>query len=479
MSEPQIASALAIVIDRTRSLPIAEQITTNLRDAIVEGRLEAGARLPSWLDMATQLGVARGTVKTAYERLIDEALVISAGAAGTRVAELPIGPPPATPVEIARPMQGLERGFYLKPLPFQMGVPAQDAFPAKLWSRMRTRAVRDDAMAPVGPPDPRGHPDLRAQIASYLAIARGIRCLPDQIILTSGYKNGLSLAILTLQAQGRTAWMEDPGFPMARRALELAGLKVANVPVDAEGIQVARGVELAPDAAIAVVTPGQQAPTGVALSPQRRRELVAWAEREDGWIIEDDYLSELQLSGRAAPALAGANPNGRVIHVGSFGKTLSPALGLGFVVAPLSLAERFGEVAAFLNPAPNPTTQLALAGFLAEGHYLRHLRHMKSLYRERRDALVGCLGPGVGIEAFAGLALLMRLPDGADDVALAARAVDLGIAPIPLSIWSWESARTPGFLLGVTNLRPGHLEKACDALRQLVQEVGSAQRVSR
>ncbi len=264
-------------------------------------------------------------------------------------------------------MQGIERGFYLKPLPFQMGVPAQDAFPAKLWSRMRTKAVRDDAMAPVGPPDPRGHPDLRAQIASYLAIARGIRCLPDQIILTSGYKNGLSLAILTLQAQGRTAWMEDPGFPMARRALELTGMSIAYVPVDAEGIQVARGVEIAPDAAIAVVTAGQQAPTGVALSPRRRRELVAWAVREDGWIIEDDYLSELQLSGRAVPAFAGTDPNGRVIHVGSFGKTLSPALGLGFVVAPLSLAERFGEVAAFLNPAPNATTQLALAAFLAEG----------------------------------------------------------------------------------------------------------------
>jgi GntR family transcriptional regulator/MocR family aminotransferase len=471
MSESPISSILSFAIDRTRPIPLAEQITINLREAIIEGRLEPGARLPSWLDMATQLGVARGTVKTAYERLMDESLVITSGAAGTRVAEKPENGPAPSNVEIARPMQGIERGFYLKPLPFQMGVPAQDAFPAKLWSRIRTRAVREDAMAPVGPPDPRGHPNLRAQIASYLAISRGIRCLPDQIILTNGYKNGLSLAIMTLQAQGRSAWMEDPGFPMARRALELAGLKVVDVAVDADGIQVARGVELAPDAAIAVVTPGQQAPTGVPLSPRRRRELVAWAVREDGWIIEDDYLSELQLSGRAAPALAGPDSGDRVIHIGSFGKTLSPALGLGFLVAPLSLAARFGEVAAFLNPAPNPTTQLALAEFLADGHYLRHLRHMKSLYRERRDALTTCLGPNFGVEAFAGLAVLIRLPEEMDDVALAARAIDAGIAPVPLSIWSGESARAgPGLLLGITNLRTGHLEKACAALRQLLAD---------
>ncbi|WP_380780051.1 PLP-dependent aminotransferase family protein [Sphingomonas sp. R86520] len=473
MSMPLAASPLSIVIDRERPVPIAEQIAVNLRDAIVEGRLEPGARLPSWLDMATQLGVARGTVKTAYERLIDESLVISSGAAGTRVAEKPITLPAAVHVDIPRPMQGIERGFYLKPLPFQMGVPAQDAFPAKLWSRMRTKAVRDDAMAPVGPPDPRGHPDLRAQIASYLAIARGIRCLPDQIILTSGYKNGLSLAILTLQAQGRIAWMEDPGFPMARRALELAGMSIAYVPVDAEGIQVARGVEIAPDAAIVVVTAGQQAPTGVTLSPRRRRELVAWAVREDGWIIEDDYLSELQLSGRAAPAFAGTDPTGRVIHVGSFGKTLSPALGLGFVVAPLSLAERFGEVAAFLNPAPNATTQLALAAFLAEGHYLRHLRHMKALYRERRDALNACLGMNFGVDAFAGLAVRVTLPDGSDDSAMAERALEIGIAPAPLSGWrGGDGPATPGFLLGVTNLRPGHLEIACASLKQLLAEAG-------
>jgi len=471
---PSALEGVSIEIDRSRSLPITGQITESLRAAVMEGRLKPGTRLPSWIDMATQLGVSRGTVKAAYETLAAELLVVSAGAAGTYVAQRELHPPAAPQhVEIARPLQGMERGFSLPPLPFQMGVPAQDAFPAKLWARLRTRAVRDDAMAPVGPPDPRGHPQLRAEIASYLAITRGIRCVPDQIILTSGFKNGLCLAILTLQAQGRSVWVEDPGFPMARMGLELAGSKVIPVPVDAEGIRVDIGVARAPDALAAVVTPGQQAPLGIPLSPARRRALLAWAQREDGWVIEDDYLSELQLSGRAAPALAADDPAGRVIHIGSFGKTLSPVLGLGFLVAPVSLAERFGTVAALLSPAPNSTTQLALAQFMADGHYLRHLRHMKRLYRERRDALHAYLGDEVAVDAFAGLALLARLPRGADDVDLANRALGKGIAPLPLSVWfSNPEEAEPGFLLCVTNLRKGQLEKACDSLTDLIRISG-------
>jgi len=469
MTVPCAAEGLAVEIDRSRDTPITVQITETLRSAIVEGRLKPGARLPSWLDMATQLGVARGTVKAAYETLADEFLVVSAGAAGTRVAERPPSTPTPQPIRIARPLEGIERGFSLPPLPFQMGVPAQDAFPFKLWARLRTKAAREDAMAPVGPPDPRGRPELRTQIASFLAITRGIRCHPDQIILTGGYKNGLCLTMLALQTYGRSAWMEDPGFPLARMGLELAGMTIVPVPVDAEGIRVDRGLALAPDAALAVVTPGQQAPTGVALSPERRRALFAWAAREDAWIVEDDYLSELQLSGRAAPALAAEDGGGRVIHVGSFGKTLSPALGLGFVVAPIPLAARFGEVAACLNPAPNTTTQLALTEFLADGHFLRHLRHMKQLYRERRDALQARLGSDLAVEALAGLALLTRLPAEVDDVALARRALDRGIAPLPLSVWHYDKADAqPGLLLCVTNLRNGLLDKACDTLLALI-----------
>jgi len=466
-------ATLAFAIDRSRPVPLTTQITATLRMAILDGQLEPGARLPSWLDLAAQLGVSRGTVKAAYESLEDEFLVVPCGAAGTRVAQPRTSIVPPTPnaeaISIAAPLSEITRSFSERPLPFQMGVPAQDAFPAKLWARLRTRAVREDASAPVAAPDPRGRPELRAQIAANLAITRGIHCHPDQVILTSGYKNGLCLTLLVLQLQGQRAWMEDPGYPIARMALEFAGLEIVPVPVDAEGLDVARGIAMAPDAAIAIVTPGQQAPTGVTMSAERRKELIGWAERHGGWIVEDDYLSELQLDRRAAPALMAGDASERVIHVGTFGKTLSPALGLGFVVAPLPLAQRFGEVAACLNPAPNLTTQLAVANFLADGHFLRHLRQMKALYRDRRNGLCARLNGYAMPKSFAGLAMVMPVPKDVDDVVLSREAFRHGIAPAPLSVFHHDRSKAaPGLLLCVTNLRGNVLERACDTLEKLL-----------
>jgi GntR family transcriptional regulator/MocR family aminotransferase len=220
-----------------------------------------------------------------------------------------------------------------------------------------------------------------------------------------------------------------------------------------------------------VVTPGQQAPTGVTLSPARRRALLQWAGESGAWIVEDDYLGELQLSGRAAPALAAEDCHGRVIHIGSFGKTLSAALGLGFLVAPLALAERFGEVAACLQPAPNTTTQAALTSFIADGHYLRHLRQMKRLYARRRDLLRAALRDtlGIDLEVAAGLAVILSLPPGTDDVALARKALEGGIAPMALSVWWNDPTSAPrGLMLSVTNVRSAHIEKECALLKNVI-----------
>ena len=178
-----------------------------------------------------------------------------------------------------------------------MGVPAQDAFPFKLWSRILTRETRRAAAAPVTYPDPRGDPELRKEVAAYLGLARGIRCSPSQVLVTGGFSGALGLAIRGLQLGRMGAWVEDPGFPLTRTALGLAGMAVTAVPVDAEGLDVTAGVQTAAGAILAVVTPGQQAPLGVTMSLPRRLALLAWARRSDAWIIEDDYLSELQLKG--------------------------------------------------------------------------------------------------------------------------------------------------------------------------------------
>ena len=420
-----MSASLPIILDHDLRTPLSAQIHGAIRDAIQDGRLAGGARLPSWRDLAAQLGVARGTVRAAYERLSDEQLIVAHGAAGSRVADrVPAAPPAGSAIE-AQPLPELFHDFENPPSPFQMGAPAQDAFPLVLWSRIMARSARLAAAAPGSYPDPRGHPELRREIAAYLAIARGVRCAPGRVFVTAGFSGALGLALHALRLAGASVWLEDPGFPLTRTAVAFAGLKVVAVPVDEEGIDVAEGARRAPRAALAVVTPGQQAPLGMTLSLARRQALLECAARSDAWIIEDDYLGELQLAGRAAPALASLDSAGRVLLAGTFSKTISPALRLGFLVVPPQLAPLFATVAACLAPAPAPTVQRAVAAFMAEGHYLRHLRRMKRIYAVRRDALATCLREmahdGVAIAGSAALAVRLRLPDGSKDLDIAAR----------------------------------------------------------
>ncbi|MEA1673450.1 PLP-dependent aminotransferase family protein [Nitrospirillum sp. BR 11163] len=469
---------LSIILDRAAATPLAIQIHGALRQAILGGRLAAGARLPSWRDLAARLGVARGTVRVAYERLMDEQLVVGMGAAGTRVARWPAPDgPTAPPPPEAPPMPGFFHDFEGTPLAFQMGVPAQDAFPYTQWSRVLARAARAAAQAPVGYPDPRGHPELRREIAAYLAISRSIQCAPGQVLVTNGYAGALNLAVRALGLEGRTAWMEEPGFPLTRTALTLAGVRPMPVPVDGEGLDVAAGIRTGPDAALAVVTPGQQAPLGMALSLARRVALLDWARRNGAWVLEDDYLSELQLAGRAAPALAAvdhaAGGDARVLHAGTFSKTISPALRLGFLVVPTSLIGRFGEVAACLSPAPAAPVQRAVAAFLAEGHYLRHLRRMKRLYAARRVTLLRSLDGLLPVRTTAGLSVMVSLPSGTNDIAIANQALAFGMAPVPLSPWhAAPGANQAGLLLGVTNLNDRRLGTDCRRLAELVARFG-------
>jgi GntR family transcriptional regulator/MocR family aminotransferase len=341
-----------------------------------------------------------------------------------------------------------------------------------LLARIRCRAVRAEVHSAPIYPDPRGELELRREIAAHLAIARGIECSPSQVIVTGGYSSGLGLALRVLGLEGRRAWTEDPGFPFTRRGLELARLSLAAIPVDASGIDVDYGLRHVPEAKLVVVTPGQQAPLGVTLSLERRLRLLDWAVQESVWVIEDDYLSELQLKGRAAPALASLDRGRRVIHIGSFSKTINPALRLGFLVAPISLLSRFAEVAACLAPPPGPSVQIATAEFMREGHYLRHLRRTKRAYAAQRDALLDCLQLHVKAASIttAGLAALLRLPDGAPDTSIVRETLAFGMAPVPLSTWYARPASgQPGLLLGIATVPNKHLARSCDRLCGIIE----------
>ncbi|WP_394829590.1 PLP-dependent aminotransferase family protein [Pendulispora albinea] len=463
---------LPFELDRSAKTSLAEQIRRGISAAIDNGALAPGARLPSWRDLAVQLGVARGTVRTAYERLTDAQLIVSSKSAGTHVAQRPVKTkaPPEGPPDRGSILGILFRDFTRGPALFQMGVPAADCFPTKLFARIRAHTVRAETASPASYPDPRGEGILRREIAAHLAIARGVTCSPAQILVTAGFTGALGLALHALGLEGRTAWMEDPGFPLTRRGLEVARLAPVPIPVDDRGLDVGYGLQHAPDAALAMVTPGQQAPLGSTLSLERRVRLLAWAARTGAWIIEDDYLGELQLKGRAAPALASLDTAGRVIHIGSFSKTISATLRLGFLVVPSALVERFTEVAACLAPAPGPSVQLATAEFMREGHYMRHLRRTKRVYAGRRDALKACLEARRMDAVSTGLAIVLRLPNGARDTDIAREATAYGLAPVPLSPWymSPEWSRS-GLLLGVATTPDEGLAQACARLHGLVE----------
>jgi GntR family transcriptional regulator/MocR family aminotransferase len=466
---PDMTAAVHISIDRSAKTTLAEQIRLGVLAAISSGALAPGARLPSWIALAAQLGVARGTVKTAYERLADELVIVSSRSGGTRVADHPPGAGRPVPSALAEAPPTLYEYLLAGPAIFQMGVPAADGFPVSLLARLRAQAARAEVAAPPVYPDPRGEFALRREIAAHLALARGFECRPSQIFVTAGFAGALGIALRVLGAEGREAWMENPGFFQSRKALELARLVPVPIPVDEDGIDVAYGMEKAPNAALALVTPGQQAPLGVTLSLKRRIELLTWASRTGAWILEDDYLGELQLNRRAAPALASLDRSGRVIHIGSFSKTISPALRLGFIVAPAALVTAFTEAALCFGSAPGPAVQQATAEFMREGHYMRHLRRMKRIYSARSEALQAELERKGYRVHIGGLAAVVQLPDGVSDASVARNALAKGLAPTPLSPWfSPGTAAESGLLLGVATVTEEQVPVACEQLHRVI-----------
>ncbi|WP_188611888.1 MocR-like pyridoxine biosynthesis transcription factor PdxR [Chelatococcus reniformis] len=465
---------LDLKLDRRAKRPLAEQIRQGVASAIEEGVLEPGARLPSWQDLAAQLGVARGTVRTAYQKLAAAQLIEASRARGTHVAERPRAvaraEPPPDAGSFLRTYQEMTQG----PALFRMGIPASEIFPATLFARLRAQAVRAEASGPARYPDPRGEFELRREIAGYLAVSRGITCLPSQVMVTGGFSAGLGLALAVLGLTGETAWVENPGFPWSRRGLALARLSLAPIPVDGDGLDVDHGLRHHPGARLVLVTPGQQAPLGSTLSLERRLRLLAWAAAHRAWVIEDDYLSELQLAGRAAPALASLDRDGRVIHIGSFSKTISPSLRLGFLVAPLAMIARFAEVAACLAPPPGPAVQRATAAFMHEGHYIRHLRRTKRAYAVKRQALLDALQAMAGADRVTapGLAVLLKLRRDISDIAVAREAAAFGMSLEPLSEWYTSPADAQsGLLLGVATAPTRDLARTCERLMDVIRRV--------
>jgi len=444
-------------LDASAAEPLYRQIYTRLRNAITDGLLQAGDRIPAARALALELGLARGTVESAYALLAAEGYVEPRGQAGTVVTRAlarrtPLAPPPPSLPAIDNLGHAASSA-----LPFQMGIPALDAFPRKVWARLAARAVRATGPEDMIYPPWAGLPELRIAIAAYLQLSRGIDCTPSQVFVTSGYRNSMELVARALLQPGDQVWVEDPGYPPTAELLGAAHLRPVAVAVDGEGLMVAHGIASAPKARAAIVTPAHQSPLCVSLSLPRRLALLDWAAQADAWVVEDDYDGEYRYQGRPLPALQSLDRNGRVLYSGTFSKVLFPAIRLAYLVVPPAQVAHFEQVSRTFAAGGATLMQKIVADFMNEGHFARHIQRMRRLYGERRQlaasALSAVLGKHLLVEPQpGGMHLVLRMKGRHTDRTLAARMREHGMAASALSERSMLPHAAPALLLAFTNI---------------------------
>ncbi len=418
--------------------PHSARVHQGLRDAILAGRLAPGSRLPASRALAAQLGIRRNTVVGAYEQLLSDGLVEARVGAGTFVADhVPTGPAPPECARATDMAPGREV--------FALGRTSVDALFQNRLRRAVGKRLHTLDPAHLGYGDPRGGRELRERVAEHLAVSRGVRCDPGHIVLVSGTQQGLRLCLGAVLRPGDAAWMEDPGYPAVRRALEAAGARLVPVPVDRHGLVVAEGRRRAARARVAYVTPSHQFPTGVAMRMDRRIALLDWAREAGAWVLEDDYDSEFRYAGPPLTALAGMDAARRVIYFGTFSKVLFPGLRMGYVVLPPPLLEPVLAARAASDRFPPSLLEGALADLMAEGDFSAHIRRMRGRYRAARDAVADTLA------AHACGALQVAIPD--QGLHLVAHLLP---DPSPgAAARIRDAARVQAWLLSETRMKPG------------------------
>ncbi len=497
MSEPRSAlSELAAIPLNERDGPLYRRVYLGLRQAILDGRLAPGSKLPASRTLARQMGLARNTVTTAYEQLAAEGYIEARVGAGSFVGQSLPDPVPGAdggegpPVSPRRTLKLSARGAALLRLggarrhatggrPFASGQPDLDAFPFALWSRLLARVWRHPGPGLVHNDDPAGYAPLRDAIAAFLRSSRALDCEADQVVVVSGAQQALDLIFRVILDPGDRVWVEDPGFPGVDGALVAAGGEMVPVPIDGDGLEVTRGAERAPDARAVLCTPSRNHPLGITMNPRRRLDLLRWAAANDAWIVEDDYDSEFRYDGRPLTSLQGLDRAGRVIYVGSFSRILFAGARLGYLVAPRDLIPVLLAARRYMDGHPTLVTQAALAAFFEEGHFSSHLRRMRSLYRGRRDCMLEALArelPDAAVISAveSGTHLIVAPPwdgaaDGAD-VALSARLAEGGLTCPPLSRYFRVPPGRAGLILGFA----GHGEERIRSAMARLAEIISA-----
>ncbi len=446
-------------------------ITARIRDAIQEGGLTTGSRLPSTRVLAAELGFSRGTVAEAYRRLTEEGMIAGSAGAGTVVVSTPTSAPhapddPPDRGETATTNRAAERP---EAIDLAAGLPDLTAFPRAAWLRAEKEVLATATSRQLGYAPPEGTVELRRELSAWLSRSRGVLAHPERIIVTAGVTGALSLLAQTLCADGHTTVaVEDPSAEGNRRILNYWMPRTLPVPVDHDGIDV--GVLAASDARAALVTPAHQYPTGVVLSPERRRELIAWAQGGDHLIIEDDYDAEYRYDRRPVRAVQPLDPEA-VAYTSSLSKTLAPALRLGWIVPPARLHARLVELRWATDLGSPVLPQLTLAHLLRDGALERHLRTMRTRHRARRDVATAAIRehlPDLRVGGIAaGLHLVLHLPEDLNDEQIAADARAAGVIVQPLSRHR-TSPGTPGLIINYAAHHPARLDAAIRTLSSVI-----------
>lgn len=441
---------------------LAGQIYRQLREAILTGRLAAGERLPSTRDLAKQLGVSRKTTLDVFERLGSEGFLLSRPGDGTFIADglkhLPLQLPPQAAAHATPSPQwnhlpaglALPRPDARLPFDFMGGVIDKRPFPFGDWRRYINRALRLQAQESGTYRDPAGEPELRLAISRYLGFNRAVTSAWQEIIVTQGAQQALDLIACVVLEPGDVVAVEDPGYPPARICFMAHGGKVVPVPVDEEGIIVEK---LPKSARLIYVTPSHQFPLGMPMSLERRIALLEWAQRHGAIIIEDDYDGEYRFEGRPMEPLKSLDRAGLVAYIGTFSKTIFPDLRMGYVVPPATLLAALLKARQIRDWHSCPLTQFALASFMQEGDFAKHLRRMHKHYTERRQALLSHLTGELGqyldpIVPTAGIHLSARFKQGLQEDRVITAARNLSIGLYGLSAFYTEKPAQQGLLFG-------------------------------
>lgn len=451
-----------------------------LRAAILDGRLASGLRLPATRVLAHALGVSRNTVVAAYELLLGEGYIVARQGAGNFVANLVVRrddrrikvKQPAAEQRLAPYWRNVTSAPVAMALgrftyDFRLGVPDSRCFPYDIWRRLSARVLRNQSRHAARYDLAQGRASLREAIARHISFARAVACVADDVVVTSGAQQVFDLLARVLVTPGRTVLaVEDPGYPPLRAAFLAAGARIVGVPVDEEGLVVEK---LPPDANVIYVTPSHQFPLGMVMSPRRRAALLAFAHARGALVIEDDYDSEFRYGGRPLDALQTLDRHDCVCYVGTFSKCLLPTLRIGYAVVPHWLHAALVQAKRLADSHNDVLAQETLAAFIVEGHLVRHVRRMRTIYAERRDALLeaikrhaaGSLQP---LPSDAGLHLSARLPASVDASALMARAAEAGIHLDTLNAYAWTPNAVNGLAFGLGMIDASRIDEAIRTL---------------